>query len=273
MQETFQYRPHISAFRKIMPFVLGILAVLQFVIGTIMVQTIPFISIVFYTLGTIILVEAVVIHIVMRRMEAVRIQLTDEELVYTNRKGSQRVPYAKIIEVKYPSIRYMGGWIRIQTAEQTFRMTVVMKELPKLLDMLKQQLTVHDNIGAMDTQGYFSFYKTVTYSDQSWDRLYEIGPKLFGLTITTTLIGVLFEILFPLHSIFDSLRLFLYIAYPAAIYIVTEILFAIQVAREASTDDMTVPQRNQEYERTVYRYSLVGGGVALIAFIGIHLIG
>lgn len=200
------------------------------------------------------------------RLAGVTVIIEDDAVIYRHRGGETRINFAKITKIGLPSIPYLGGWITVVAGKEKIRLTVVISEIGDFVQTLKASL---DKIGLAERYNeskLFLFLKTAVFSDQSWGRIYSLFWKLIvatlgigGLGIATTTIsrnGGFFWVLFSF-------------VFPTLVYIFTEIVFGIRIARTSIRESFFVPPRDVAYENSVYKLALV---ISIIIYLIMALI-
>jgi len=184
------------------------------------------------------------------RMAGVRVIIDNDTIIYKHRRGETRIDFAKITKIGLPSIPYLGGWITIVAGKEKFRLTVVVSEIGDFVQTLKASL---DKIGLANRYNeskLFLFFKTAVFSDQSWDRIYSLFWKLIVATLGIGGLGVVIEII---SNNGGFLWLYLSFAFPTLVYIFTEIVFGVRIAKTSIRESFFVPPRDVAYENSVYK--------------------
>lgn len=90
---------------------------------------------------TFILIEFILLYFLfLRRFKYINVTLEEDAIIYNNSKKKIVIPYDEIIEIKYPSIRYMGGWMKIKHTNGKIRLTVVLENIGDFMYRLKEIL-------------------------------------------------------------------------------------------------------------------------------------
>ncbi|MFP4698065.1 MAG: hypothetical protein ACLFMO_05095 [Eubacteriales bacterium] len=267
MNNKYRYRNHIKYLKNIILLTLIIVFPVFFfplwLLGTKDGNTTIIIFILILSLINVIF--AIVISKVLERLTKVEIIIGDEYITYTNYKGDTIIKYEDIYRLEFPSIKYTGGWVKIISKNNNIRLTVVVKDIHKLLLDLKEQLDKREFYDRYNSKKLFNFLKTATYSDDSWDRLYRYWWKLILLSIITALIGVGTELLLQYDNFFVLTKVSF--AFPIIIYLITEIKFCKRIANLSDEENLTVPKPDLEYEKSILKRYLCDGIVLFIVFI------
>lgn len=209
--------------------------------------------------------ELLIIYFVLyKRFKKINVTLTEEGIIYNNSKGEIRIPYENIQYLKFPSIKYVGGWVKIIHTNGNIKLTVVLENLGDMLNILRETLDKRNMSSVYDKKKMFKFFKTAKYSDQSWERIYEI-IKLFIIFMLINL-GVTF--IFSGYITEPSVIILLLIwgiLGPFIPYIISEIILGIKLAKGSLKDSFSVPKRDKNFENKLYR--LLFGIYIIIYFI------
>jgi len=224
------------------------------------------------TLAIIIVVEAGVLWRVLGGLAATNVVLTDEALIYTDRKGTTTIPYEDITSLEFPSVKYTGGWIKINTASKPIRLTVVVQGIHRLLLELKQQLDRRGLSHKYNEKKFFSFIKTSAYSDHSWDRFYRIWAFVIGTPVLTGLIGGITAAGLHLNRYQRMTLLLPIIMFPLVPYIIAEFILGKRTTQQSNLDEFYIPEPDLAYENKVYLNALIWGCVGFAALLGFVII-
>ncbi len=206
------------------------------------------------------------------RMAKIRIQVTNEELIYTNHKGVQRVSFDDITAVEFPSVKYVGGWLKVTSQTSTLRMTVVVEDIPQLVKDIKDQLDRRNMSSVYDQEKLASFTHTAAYSNTSWPRLTRWWWKI----ALASLGGLLIGIVLCLQVDDFSLRMLILLAsllYPTLVYVVIEIRLVKVLRKQMDVDGLAGQESAVELEGPVVKQTLIWGVVGFLALVVLGLVG
>jgi hypothetical protein len=188
-----------------------------------------------------------------RRFKKINVTLTEEGIIYNNAKCELKIPYEHIIDLKFPSLKYIGGWINIKHTTGNIRLTVVLENIGDMLKNLKNKLDERNISYTYKEKGMYNFFKTATYSDQSWERVYE-NIKFFLLIIAINLgVGAVFACIITDVSV-KIFVLTCSIIGPNIPFIIAEIILARKLAKGASKKEFSVPERDKPLENKIYKW-------------------
>ena len=124
--------------------------------------------------------------IMYRNLRNTFVILTDNKLIYSNGKKETSISYSDVIALKFPSIKYTGGWMKIIYGKKSIRLTVVLENIGDLIKELKEKLDSLGKSNIYKEKSLYNFYKTSSYSDFSWQRVYDN----FFLIIITSIVNM-----------------------------------------------------------------------------------
>lgn len=211
--------------------------------------------------SAIFLLQAVILGYFLYRMAAVRVSIVDGTIQYKFLHGITRIRPEEISEIQFPSLRYMGGWIKIVAGDKTIRLTVVIEGIGEFLKELKDLLDLTGNSHRYNSTKLFNFLKTATYADQSWARLYSIFGTLVVSVILFGLVGLIFGMVANFHIAILVVLVLSSPILPALIYTFHEAWLLRRFAKATREEAFFCPPRDLVYEKAVFRKSLLSGGL------------
>lgn len=235
MNSEYKYRPHMKYFKWILSIIFIAFVPIGWIGRSPDESLIPYIVI-----SLIQLIFAVALWRFLHRFTLIRVSVDEEAIMYTNYKGNVRVEYEDIKKLKFPSVRYTGGWIKIISNKKPIQITVVLENIHRLLLDIKEGLDKRGLSDRYDKKKFFKFLKTSVHSDSSWQRVYRIWIKLLVATIIATIIGFGTVLIFHVEDYQVALIVFSY-ALPLIVYYLTEVVFRRRVAKLSSIELFTVP--------------------------------
>jgi hypothetical protein len=272
--KTHHYRKHILWMKYVLPAILLLVAIGlaapmmvsdrgNFGVGAI--------------IALVLLLEAWVIWRIFGRLARVEVSLTENGIDYHGKKGRIEIPFEEIDEITQPSIRYTGGWIKIRSGEKTIRLTVVLEGIGEFVRDLKDSLDRLQLSDKYDRGKLFRFYKTATYSDQSWARVYELFFKLLLLLLAEAAIGVAIAQLEERERTKDLLMILCPAAFAVFVvvgYVIAEVIVGRHFAKSTDEAEFSVPGRDRAFESKVFKRTLWVGGIigALLSVASIALL-
>ena len=207
-------------------------------------------------LAVMLCVEFLILYFVaFRRFKKIHVILTEEALIYNNAKGETIIPYENVKALKFPSIKYLGGWIKIVHADGNVKLTVVLENIGDMVIGLKNKLDEKNLTKVYNDKKIYNFIKTAKYSDQSWERIYEY-LKYFAIAISGITVIAMILSAFITEVPTKILALTASIAGPIVALIIPEIIFGIKLAKGSSKENFYVPNRDKKFEFKVYKWTL-----------------
>lgn len=208
----------------------------------------------------IISIEIVILYfLVFRKFKDINILLSEEAIIYNNIKGRQIIKYEDIESIKFPSIKYSGGWVKIKYKGGNVRLTVVLEGIGHFVKELKDILDSLDMKDVYTEKKLYSFYKTATYADQSWERLYEKFSKILVWEGIAAVVGILASLLATNFSDKTSIATAI-IIYPLIAFTASEVVLGFKISRLAKLEGYEINDRDIEKENKIYRnvYIVIG---------------
>lgn len=205
------------------------------------------------------------------RLAGMRFLIEENQVIYKTRKEDITVPFDDIQKLQFPSLKYLGGWVKIVSQKKDIRLTVVVEDIGSLIQELKAALDQRGLSDRYDQKKIFLFLKTATYTDQSWARIYRIFWSLSAFMVVSGVIGLICAKLANLNSAGVFWWVFFAATWPTDVYLLTEFLFMRKVGKESDEDAFTCPPVNRSYGKSVYRNATFAGiaiyvAVSIIAF-------
>lgn len=269
MENKYIYRKHLREPAKFFLILILMFIMPYFIIAADITLTYNTeIGLILFLIGAAIAVficlELLLIYFILyRRFKKIYVVLNEEEIIYNNSGGEIRIPYENIKALKFPSIKYTGGWVKIIHNNGNIRLTVVLENIGEMVKSLKKKLDEKNLSGIYNDKAISKFYKTAKYSDQSWERIYE-NLKLFIIAILINF-GVA-----AVYSAFITdvpVKIFVIAAAlvgPLLVFVISEIIFGRKLAIGASKENFSVPERDKQFEFKMYKWTF---GIYSIIFL------
>ena len=217
-----------------------------------LVQTILIVGIV--TVGIMSLEFTFIYFTMYKRFKKIYFTLTEEGIIYNNAKGEIKIPYENIISLKFPSLKYTGGWLKIIHPNGNIRITVVLKNIGDMIKTLKSKLDEKSMSHIYDEKRMYKFFKTAEYSDQSWERIYEKVKFIMSFILLNLGVSAIFSAF--ITEVFVKFILLIGSIMGSLIpYLITEIIIGRKLAKGSSKEGFIVPKRNKIFENVIYKWS------------------
>lgn len=273
MDKIYYYRKHIRNFNKLIPIILFSLSGLLFILSIIMIALAQIESFVVLIIMTFIIGgEAFLMKFLFSRLASTMVKLDHEGIHFENKKETIFINYEDIEKVENPSIKYLGGWIKIVSPSKTIRLTVVLESIHEFIIDLKQQLDDRDLSDVYNEKKLFNFFKTAAYSDMSWVRFYRLFFKLLMFQISAAIIPIIIIILTDnLTNTLAYLIMIISIFIPTIAYLISEIFLVIGMRQNIKQKGFSIIHNDTEYENKVYKGAIIIGTI-LYVFLSLLLI-
>lgn len=271
----YQYRKHLRG--TFLNYFIGLIIFSSFVFLGILGTVLSFgeefniinfivITIIMVVIFIFLLFELAIIYFLMiKRFRYINVTLEENEIIYENKKKKIVIPYEEIISIKYPSVRYLGGWMQIKYNGGKIRLTVVLEDIGEFMYRLKEILDEKGKSNTYNEKKSLNFFKTASLVDESWERIY-FNIKFILITeyislIITIILGAIGFIRteFPL--------IMLGIAAPIIGYTISEIIIAISFSKRIIGKEFKVLPRDTKKENNILRIGVIASTILYIVII------
>ena len=206
------------------------------------------------------------------KLAAVEVSIQDGAVVYKSRTGVTLLPLEEISCLEFPSVKYVGGWLRIVTPSNSIRLTVVIEGVDQFLLELKDGLDANGLSDVYDRGRFFQFLKTAAFSDQGWTRLYRIWWGLLLNALLSAAWGCLCALIADLGpgglllpTILSSTSLLLFTG--------AELYFGRYFANSTDEERFSYPVSDPVFENRIYLNAvMIWGGICLILLVSMMLV-
>ncbi|MBE6053158.1 MAG: hypothetical protein E7212_04455 [Clostridium sartagoforme] len=260
----YQYRKHLRG--SFLNYFTALIIFMSFVflcvlggvlLGGESLKEINFLVIVIIIVGFLLflLLELLLLYFIfLQRFRYINVQLTEDSIVYNNKKKKVVIPYDEIVEIKYPSIRYMGGWMEIKHTNGKIRLTVALKNIGEFMSKLKEKLDNLDKSSVYNEKKSFNFFKTATFSDESWERLYSIIKYILAMEYLSVFMVV---VLASLGIIYGEYSMVIGgIFAPVIGYLIVEFILGRRVSKRIVDNEFKVLPVDRDKEKKYMRASI-----------------
>lgn len=171
-EKVYRYRKHIKFFQYAVVVVLGLLTV-----GWMGLDVLRYFMLGEFSVGSLVFtliigLEALVIFYFMRKMSTLQVMLTEHAIIKRDLRGDTTIAYADVEKLGFPSLKFLGGWMTVETADEKLRLTAVLADLDDFVLTLKERMEAHGRQDAYDHDRLASFYAMAAMSRHNWDRFY-----------------------------------------------------------------------------------------------------
>ena len=285
MNQTFVYRKHLRA-----PFVSFIIAIMLMFLGIIimtfgilftsqlkMSRFDPFAFGIAMLVGILFAFVLIVLEVglfylfLFKRFKSINITLTDNAIVYNNAKKQIIIPYEDIEKLVFPSIKYTGGWVKINYKGGNIRLTVVLEHIGDFIYELKKKLDEREMTHVYNEKKIISFFKTASFSDESWERIYhnyklQLILSYLCIIITTVILRCFNNSSNSQYFIYGSL------AAPLVGYLFSEIIIGVKLKKRVIIGELRLLPRNLEFEQKIFINALMGFSIGYLLLLLVILV-
>lgn len=271
----YQYRKHLRGtfFNYFIALIIFSSFVFLGMVGSILALEEKLNSIDFLILITIIVVififllfELSIIYILMiKRFRYIRVTLEENEIIYENKKKKLVIPYEEIISIKYPSVRYLGGWMEIKYNGGKIRLTAVLEDIGGFMYNLKEILDERGKSNTYNEKKSLNFFKTASLVDESWERIYFNIKFILMIEYTSLIITIILGIIGFIKTEFPIIMIG--VAVPIIGYTISEIIIAISFQKRVVGKEFKVLPRNSRKENNIIRIGVIASTILYIFII------
>lgn len=198
------------------------------------------------------------------KLAAVEVSIQDGAVVYKSRTAVTRLPLEEISCLEFPSVKYVGGWLRIVTPSNSIRLTMVIEDIDRFLLELKDALDANGLSDLYDRGRFFQFLKTAAFSDQSWERGYRIWWGYILNALLSAAWGYLCAVLADLGAISLAIP-FLFSAASVLPFVGADVYLGRYFAIATDEENFSYPPSNPVFENRVYIKAVIVWWVLCLA--------
>lgn len=205
MERKYQYKEHI---RK--PFELMIKFNLIMFITAIYFETLAIfnldnhiflecISLIIYLLELILVlgIETLILCTMRKKKyQNINVTLNDNAIIYNN-NYEEIIPYENIEKIKFKSINYSGGWLKIIHRNGTIKLTMALENIENFTENLREQVDKKNKSYTYDEQKINKFYKTAILGNYFGERIKEKKKLMLILTTVNMIVSYFIALSIP----------------------------------------------------------------------------
>lgn len=224
------------------------------------------INVVIIALGAL-LIYLLSYKIYFKKLKYSRVVLTDDEIMCITLNKEKIIRYEEITQIECAHFKLGIRWIKIKGKDNTIKLTVSIENIAILIKELKEKLDNKGLNNVYDSKDIYDFYKTATYSDDSWERIYELLkfiPPVLGVNVV---ISFIISFLIEDNNI-KIIALMILVMFPILNLIFSEIILALKHLIEMKNEDYVIRMRDYQNEHRVFDAVFV----ILLIFISILII-
>lgn len=223
---------------------------------------IPIIAVIFIFL----LFELSIIYFFMiKRFRYIRVILEENEIIYENKKKKIVIPYEEIISIKYPSVRYLGGWMEIKYNGGKIKLTAVLEDIGGFMYRLKEILDERGKSDTYNEKKSLNFFKTASLVDESWERIYFNINFILLIEYISLIITIILGVIGFIKTEFPIIMIG--ITAPIIGYIISEIIIAISFSKRIVGKEFKVLPKDKKKENNIIRIGVIASTILYIVII------
>ena len=266
INKSYVYRKHLrESFFSLFKGVLFLISIMVLMLigllstekNIIISEVLIFIAIFTAILFVVLTVELAVMYFALiRRFKKINVTLKEDCIIYNNAKKKIIIPYDDIEKIACPSIKYTGGWVKIVYKGGNIRLTVVLENIGDFLYNLKAILDSKGKNDIYNEKKMFSFFKTASFSDESWQRLYD-NAKLQVLLYYVSCILTIIILFFSDRTQSNEMFIMGGILAPAIGYLLAEMIIVASVRKRIIKNEFKIKPRDVELENKILRIFMI----------------
>lgn len=190
-------------------------------------------------------------YIYLRKLKFVKVVLDENSIKYTNMKKDIVIKYDEIKSIDCSHFKYSRGWIKIKGNNEVIKLTVTLENIAVFIKELKEKLDERGLDNLYNSKRIYDFYKTSSYSDDSWERIYELlkfvpPATAFGIVVSFIFSFLINEIEIKFISILITM------SFPEMVLLLSEAILSIKHIIEMRNEKYIVRMRDYQYEHRVF---------------------
>lgn len=186
----------------------------------------------------------------------IKVILEENSIRYISNNKEKVINYLDIEEVDFSHLKYARGWIKIKGNNTVIKVTVFIEDVSIFVKDFKEIMDKHGLQDKYNDKNMYDFYKSASYSDDSWERIYELIKFVPPITGINVVLGFIFS--FFVSNIYVRLIMIgMLFAYPVFILVCSEIILLIKHKIELKNEQYVVRMRDYQYEHRVFDLSAI----------------
>jgi len=244
------------------------IGIMLYIIGLFIVfSTISYLSVnasekadVFITYGVILAISIValsiayiiVYNIELKKYKYLSIAIGKDNLIYKSLKGTRIISYEDIIGLEFAAMKYSKGWIKIRCKTEIIKLDVAIKDMGIFIKDLKEKLDGRGLSNIYNEKRMYNYYITASYSDSSWERIYEMANVIPPIVTVNVIVAFIFSFLVYERPIKLIIAGMLFI-FPIIVIISAEMILAIKHILVCNEEEFIIVKRDKEYDVKIYK--------------------
>jgi hypothetical protein len=275
--KVYRYQKHIRHWPYTVPTYIGVqfafymVPVLTLVLpGTTVpaTQIVVFVALILFLLA----VSGGTLACLFHRMEKTEVSIEDGTLVYATRSEVRKIPLEEIVGLRFPSLTYAGGWLKIETSGKSVCLTTAIEDFAGFLLELKVALDEQQLSDRYDRRTFFQFLKTATFLEQSWTRVCRILWGLLSVVGLGTVVCLVLMAVLELGNTGVALLTCGALILPLIMCMGAEFELGRRFAKATDEERFYCRGPDLELENKVYREAAwVGGLIYVVGMVGVVL--
>ena len=191
-------------------------------------------------------------YLYLKSIKDKKVVLDDESISYYNGKKAIVIKYDNIKYVDCSHFKYSRGWIKIKDKDnKVIKLTVTLENIAIFIKEFKERLDEKNLYKVYNSKRMYDFYKTASYSDDSWERIYELLRFVPPCTGVGVVISFIFS--FLVNELDIKLVIILLVqAFPVLVLLLSEAIFVIKHTIEMKNEEYIIRMRDYQYEHRVF---------------------
>lgn len=191
-------------------------------------------------------------YVKLKKYKSLSITIGNNNLIYKSVKGTSIIPYEEIIELEFAAMKYSKGWIKIKCKNETIKLDVSIENMGIFIKELKEKLDGRGLSNIYNEKRMYNYYITSSYSDKSWERIYELAHFIPLAVVINAILAFIFSSLVYETYIKLIVATMLFI-FPIMVIITYELILAIKHIIDFKEEEFNIIRRNIDYEQKLFR--------------------
>lgn len=197
------------------------------------------------------LVFFLIYFIYLKKLKFVKVILEEDSIKYINMKKNIEIKYNDIKSIDCSCFKYGRGWIKIRNDNEVIKLTVVLENIAVFIKEFKEKLDERGLENIYNSKRMYDFYKTASYSDDSWERIYEIIRFVPPAKAFAVVVSFIFSFLISDIDI-KFITILVTISFPELVVLFSEAILSIKHTCEVRNEKYIVRMRDYQYEHRVF---------------------
>lgn len=210
-------------------------------------------------------------YVDLKKYKSLSITIGNNNLIYKSIKGISIIPYEDIIELEFAAMKYSKGWIKIRCKAETIKLDVAIEGMGMFINELKEKLDGRGLSNIYNEERMNNYYITASYSDNSWERIYEYSHIIPPTVVINVIVAFIFSFLVYEKTVKLIVAGLLFL-FPIIVLIESELVLAIKHILELNEEKFLIVRRNLEFEQKVFKLTLFVNALVFTGFVAYFLL-